>query len=615
MLVCGYCKALVHWGPDRALHAGTQSILPRADTRLFLLATGKLRGRGFRVVGHLRYDHGRGSWDEWYLQLDDGAVAWVSEDGRELTLERAVLPSSPLPALEAIRAGTALALEDTTFTVRELARAKCVGGEGQLPFTILPGETYAYADLASSDGQRFATLEFDGAGRPTCFVGEVLDHEDLELDDDRPASSARAEAGQHIKCTNCSGALEVDAGREVETQVCGYCGAQLDLTDRERRVLGINPPGLDAGFVHEIGQAATFYGKRYEVCGRMLYQDGEGYLTREYLLHNAEAGYLWLVEEQGHYVLSRPTRQAPARDPFGLATGQRVKVGSTTFRLFEQGQSTMTYVEGALPWIARVGDRFRYADLVAPPQLFSAEADGGEVEYFHGRYCPPREVQRAFGSKQRLLGGSGVHAAQPFIRGPVTKLVMLAGGLFALINLVLAGWSLGQSGTPVFQAAYGPEQYLAETTSEPFALPPCKVIALEVSAPLENSWIAMDLAFVNEREEVVAEMDNAIEYYAGYEDGEHWTEGTRTRTSYYRAPSPGTYRMIMKGSGGSQTSGPPRGEVVKVAVYAGAVMTRYFIFALFLSGMVPVFEILRQILFERQRWAPVTGDGDDDEDD
>ena len=50
-------------------------------------ATGSLDGRGYQVVGHVRYDHGRGAWDEWYLQMDDGGVAWLSEDERKLSLD------------------------------------------------------------------------------------------------------------------------------------------------------------------------------------------------------------------------------------------------------------------------------------------------------------------------------------------------------------------------------------------------------------------------------------------------------------------------------------------------------------------------------------------------
>jgi hypothetical protein len=106
-------------------------------------------------------------------------------------------------------------------------------------------------------------------------------------------------------------------------------------------------------------------------------------------------------------------------------------------------------------------------------------------------------------------------------------------------------------------------------------------------------------------------MDNTIEYYSGYEGGEHWTEGSRDNTSYFRAPEAGTYRLILKAAGGSGQRGPPRRESMKLTVYAGAVMTRYFLLALIATALFPLLEILRKILFEKRRWGPVTEDDDD----
>lgn len=615
MLVCSFCKSVVYWGDDAQIHAGNKSVLPESDSRLYLMATGKLKGVGFQVLGHLRYDHGRGSWDEWYLQLDDDRVVWISEDERELSLETPLTPDAAPPPSGQLEVGSSVPLGGVAFTVRELGRATCTGGEGQLPFTVLPGEQYPYADLASVDGQRFATLEYDEGDSPTCFVGEVLDHDTLQVDDERPPSTQAATAGRHIKCTNCSAAIEVPGGREVETKVCEYCGAQLDLASDEQSVLGVNPQNYDPQFQFEVGDAAKFYGKRHEVCGRLLYQDDEGYSSREYLLFNPDAGYLWLVEEQNHFVINRPTQQAPARDPFSLSTGKPVRIGSDSFRFYEQGSSHLVYVDGALPWQAKVGDRFRYADLVAPPQLFGVETDGNEVEYFHGRYTAAEEVWKAFERQDRPSRGLGVHPAQPFVRSAVAKSLMVMGGLFALVNLGLALWSLGGSGTRVFEQSFAPTAYLTETVSKPFQLPACSVVALHMASPLDNSWMAVDVAFLNEKQEVVAEMDNSIEYYHGYEGGESWSEGTRDKTAYFRAPPAGQYRLILKASAGSGTGASGRGENLRLSVDSGVVLTRYFLIAFIIAVLFPLFEILRKGLFEKRRWAPVMEDDDDDDDD
>jgi hypothetical protein len=613
MLVCDFCKTTVYWDADTVLKMGVQSILPEADTRLFMHASGKLVGRDFEVVGRLRYDYGRGTWDEWYLQLSDGGVAWLSEDERELTLERAARIESAVPPARDLRVGHPVTVEHVGYTVRELGTATCIGGEGQLPFTILPGERYAYADLATLDGGGFATLEYDEGTVPHAYAGQVLTHQELLIEGEAPPSTAGAHEGKHVKCPNCAAVLPSIQDREVKTVVCEYCGAQNDVTGAEARVTGVNPPDFDAGFAFEIGQAGNFLGQRYEVCGRMLYEDAEGFPTREYLLFSPGEGYLWLAEENRHFVLNRPTQQAPARDPFSMTTKQGVTAGATQFRLYESGTQRLVYVDGALPWKATTGDTVRFADLVAPPRMFCVESDGQEVEYFHGTYLRAEEVWLAFGLKDRPPRSMGVHAAQPFVRGPVAKILMALGGIFALLNLGFLGWSASSSGRVILEQTFPGSEYLAESMSSPLVVGPEKVMGLSIQAPLSDSWIALDAALVDAQDRVVEEMDGDISYYSGVEDGESWSEGNKEHTTFFMAPAPGSYKLILKGTAGSGASSPSRGEPLTVRIYQGAILSRYFLAAFIFTFLFPFYEMTRKGLFEKRRWAPVTEDDDDDD--
>ncbi|MFH1132347.1 MAG: DUF4178 domain-containing protein [Pseudomonadota bacterium] len=615
MLVCQYCKTTVYWGEDQKLKIGAKSILPETDSRLYMHATGSLYGRGYQVIGHMRYDHGRGAWDEWYLEMNDGTVAWVSEDERKLTLEESVHPDNELPVSSEIIVGMEISLDGISYSIRETGTATCIGGEGQLPFTILPGEQYSYADLASLDGEKFATLEYDQDGQPSTFAGQTLSHDDFQIDDERPPSTSSPKEGSHIKCANCGGSLEITGEREVQTRVCEYCGAQLDLTQTEAHVLGINPEDFDPQFSFEIGQAGTFLGDRYEVCGRMLYHDNEAYPSREYLLFNPDKGYLWLAEENNHYVLNSPTQQAPSREPFGLGPKFAVTIGNTRFRLFESGVSTLVYVDGALPWLAQSGDVSRYADLIAPPYMFSAESDGKEIEYFLGHYMSSTDVWTAFDKEESPPPGIGIHPAQPFIRSRTTVLLMTIGSLFALLNLGLLFWSTGQPGHVIFHQKFSPDQYSKETISDAFQIGEGKIIEMDISASLDNSWLAVDVALLdNAKKHVVAETNSDVSFYYGYEDGEAWSEGGHSASTYFLAPPPGTYRLLLKVSGGSgKNNGPPRGEELKIMLFQGVVLSRYFLMAFIITALFPSFEMLRKYLFGKRRWAPVTEDDDEEE--
>lgn len=402
MVVCEYCSTTLYWDQAQILHSGAKSILPAADTRLYDGAEGTLDGTPFEVVGHVRYAHPSGHWDEWYLEVQGQGAAWLSEDERELFLERPVPPEGTefIPAFE-LAPGKAVELENTPFTVRETGAATCVGGWGQLPFTVLPGEQYPYADLASTDGTRFATLEYDNDGTPRAFVGTPLKHEQLVV---RERAGAEFTAAQQqttgIQCASCGAPLErPDAGREIQTLGCAYCGAQNDLGGAAARVMGKNPADFEAGFEFDIGARAEFDGTAYEVCGRMLSDDGEGYQTRLYLLWHAERGYRYLQEEDGEYCLLEATLQAPARDPFSLDEGDQVSVAGKRFRFVEQGRMYVGYVDGAFPWRVAVGEHSDYADFEAGKEVYGAERSGDEIEYFRGYTLPTRQVRRAFGEE------------------------------------------------------------------------------------------------------------------------------------------------------------------------------------------------------------------------
>lgn len=442
LVVCQYCSASLYWDEEAVLHAGEKSILVQGDTRLFDGARGTLQGKRFRVIGHVRYDWGAGTWDEWYIDVEGEGAAWLSEDERELSLERP-LDAADAPAATQLSLGRSIRLGGSDFTVREIREARCVGGWGQLPFTILPNETYPYADLASRDGQRFATLEYDRAGAPRAFIGEPIPHDALIVEGSppEPVESAPSTTGASVRCDACGASLQKPSGREVQTLVCEYCGTQNQLEGAAAKAMGQNPKGFNPRFMFEIGQRGNFSNASFEVIGRMLSVDDEGYEARQYLLWNPERGYLYLEEEAGKFVLNEVTLQAPNRDPFDLDEGDRVRVGSETFRFVEDGTSTLRYVDGALPWIAKTGDRSQYADFTGSGgSVYGVEKTAREIEYYLGTKLPRAAVQAAFGLQGAAKAGA--HTNVRAVRrksGLRSCLVLLLGSAVVMLLLVLLG--------------------------------------------------------------------------------------------------------------------------------------------------------------------------------
>jgi len=613
MIVCDYCQTTIYWDAEGAAHMGSRSVLPEGDTRLFAGAAGRLAGKPFQVVGHVRYQHERGSWDEWYLELGDGKFTWISEDERRLTREREVKPDAPLPAAHTLGVGSALTIKGVRFTVRESGQAHCAGAQGQLPFAVLPEESYPYLDLASDDGRYFATLEYDEAGQPHLFVGSPISHEQLTIDTPRPeVEKDLSSAAEEVSCPNCGAPLEQPREREVQTVVCAYCGAQNDLSGAAARVMGINPE-QKPDFLLDIGRAGNLDGVRYEVCGRMQYSDAENYRSIEYLLWNPERGYLWLAEERGHFLLMRPTRQAPRTSPAALRSARPktpVQVGQQQFLFYETTREHLTYVDGALPWLASVGDQFTVSALVRPPQMFELESDGEELEYFIGEYLPPERVWQAFGLKPPVQQPAGVHPAQPRRDSPTATAAAGIMLVLVLVNLLLAGYSWVTGEKEIFSFRPGPECYTRDVTSGLFTVGGEKILKLVARAPVSNGWVAVQAALVDEQGQVQAETACEVSYYFGRDADGSWTEGSRRGRSYFRAPPPGAYRLIVKAERGDNPAGS---EKLNLTLYQGGLLSRYFLLLAVLLALYPLFVFYRRRLFEARRWAEVMEDDDDDD--
>ncbi len=630
-LVCSSCHAVVYWGADGALQVGSESILPANQSRLFLFASGALDGVTYQVVGHVRYDYGHGTWDEWYLQTDDGRSLWVSEDERVIT-EEAPVDASAAPPYGSLKVGTPVDLGGTVYTVRELATATCVGSEGQLPLPVFPGDSYPYADLASEDGTSFATLEYAADGA-RAFAGRVVGHDRLTVEGE-PPPAATQEQGRGITCANCGGSLELPANRQVATKVCEYCGTQLDLSTAELSILGQNREGYRPPFILTVGQAGTLGGDRYEVAGRAVYSDQEAYESREYLLFNPSKGYLWLGEYQGHYTLLSESHAEPKS--FKYYATASTQVAGQPYRVYEWGTETITYVDGALPWKAYVGQSHNFCTLINPPLVYDIETDGQEREFFSGRYVSNDELWKAFELSGDPPKPSTIGAAQPYERPFALKWLMIAGGALAAINLCFALWAAAREPEQIVDLAVIPDMELGEAYSEPFRLSAGQIVSIDVAAQYGSPWEDVTVRFVPEDDRGLAAAKKRAEEKGKPSSalihsvpGSSYTSWTPEGSQEFRTPATGRYRVYADaklGSGFKLSSVKgddadakndrvkitnklkkvgERQRAVRVTISGRIVRAGYFVWAMVICLLLPIFGFWRKRAFEAKRWEPV----------
>ena len=599
-IVCDYCRTTIYLEQD-VLRAGHKSIVAEPLSSLAVGKSGTVEGRPFTLVGRVQFDHGAGRWDEWYAVDSAGRTWWIVEDEKTFSVEQ---PTVGIQVPAEVTLGTRLELDGSRFEVDEVGTARCVGGEGQLPRQFLPGETYDYFDATEIGSKNVLSIEraVNDPSDMEVYYGRAVRPEHVDFGEADAGPVMDFTAGVAIKCVTCGAGFETPPQEDVVTAVCPNCGSQLELTPAGLKAIGQNPRQWT--FPFNVGDSGLFDGVRYEIVGRMIHDEGWGEYSREYLLWSKAQGYRWLEEYEGNYVMMRPTQIGPSKAIIDTSWPRsKVDIAGQTWTCYERGNSTLGFVDGALPWLAKVGDKSSYVDFIDPPRMYSVELSKTELERFVGEHVDSVEVYAAFGKSAKYVPPLVVGPAAPRYLTPGRRAAMYVGWAFVALNLVALFMSFG-GGTVLMEESISPQEVAkGEWTSDLFTVPEgTKVMGLRVQTTLDNGWLAIDTELLEgEAEEVVGYSSAEVSYYHGYEGGESWSEGSRKKTKLFKAPPGGQYKIGLTMEG-------DQNPIVTVRVSAGNRLTRYPLLMLIMSLIVPVWLFMRNSAHEAQRW----GVGDDD---
>lgn len=145
-VVCPFCGQTNYINPNQQLDPRGAQQVPLVDygSRLRLGIDGTLLGKPFHVMGRLRYRFGDGFWDEWlaFFPHRPEATFWLQEDDGTYTLFRRFdYPEGQRPpAYGELHVGQWAELAGHRVFITERSRGCIEGGEGELPFQVLPGE-------------------------------------------------------------------------------------------------------------------------------------------------------------------------------------------------------------------------------------------------------------------------------------------------------------------------------------------------------------------------------------------------------------------------------------------------------------------------------------------
>jgi hypothetical protein len=616
LAVCDFCQStLVREGEELA-NLGKMAALIEDRSPLQRGAEGRWKGRHFALIGRIQLRWEQGLWNEWHLLFDDGKSGWLSESGGEYVISEPVWLPDAQPPFSALQLGQRVFIAGRPYSVTNLLTAECVAGEGELPFKVGSGYPAPVADMRDETGA-FVTLDYsDDPAKPLAFVGESVEFRSLAWNNLRQGMpiaepSVRARA---FNCPACAAPLSIRHEKSVSVG-CPSCGAVLDTANETVKLLARVSRDLKVEPLLPLGTRGRLRGEDVEIIGfmrRHMTEGGVVYRWSEYVLLDHAGRLLWLTEYRGHWNLARVLTRAVT------VVGDRATFERTEFKHFQSYHAFVDYVVGEFPWRVRIGESVAVEDYVAPPRMISRESNANEETITLAEYLEREELQQAFKLPAKLGAAVGVFANQPNPQAEKRRKVFSHFWKFLLVALAVHVVLLvGARGTVLKESfVFKPGADEPQLTHEFRLAAPVARLEIEQEADLYNNWISLALTLVNKDTGEAWQASREISRYEGVDDGESWSEGSRSDAVVFTALPAGTYVLAEE----ADLAATSRSVRTQITVSRPGPRWSSLLLLLAALGLFPAYAFIRQYSFEVGRWAEsdhplATSSGDSDSDD
>ena len=606
--VCEYCTATLIKRGTELENIGKMAELQDDPTLIQIGTEGSYKGMHFGVIGRIQLEYGEGLWNEWYLMFDDMRTGWLGEAQGEFYITFEKPYPTTIPSFDSLVAGEKLDAGQV-WDITNIEYAKCIGGQGELPFTVGPGYEAPVVDLQS--GATFATLDY--SDEPARFyVGERTNAKDIKLthlrEPDDPADMLTGRKGPTSKadafnCPQCAAPLSVSGGK-IQTIGCASCGAVLDTSKPQVAIIQKAQEAAAKPLI-PLGSKGRIDNAEWAVIGYLRKQSTDGFTWGEYLLFHPSQGYLWLIESDGHWTLAKNTKSTPKQ------AGVNYLYDKVSHEAFATYDSSVTFVVGEFNWKVRAGDTAAVADFIAPPGILSREKTKKEVSWTLGEYRTPAQITETFALKQPLPPATGVapHQVNPHIEN--SKKMWRWFMVFSLLTLCIQMFYTFRSNTVAKQdlvIKQGPA--VTSVLSAPFTIKESKGgVRIEVDTDVQNTAAGLTYTLVDKKSGQAFRASKELEFYSGFDEGEEWKEGERSGAVVLQGVPPGEYQLNIEG----ELAGSAKSNVgAKVRVQTGHASWLNWVLLQLVLLILPIMGSWRKSAFETERWAQ-SDKADDDE--
>jgi hypothetical protein len=409
-----------------------------------------------------------------------------------------------------------------------------------------------------------------------------------------------------LNCPGCGAALAVRSFNNAVTIVCESCHSILDAKDPNLQILQqFRVVTAEAQPLIPLGTRGKIRGTDYEVIGferRTIYVDGIPYSWHEYVLFNPYKGFRYLTEYNGHWndvsVLKALPEMVSSLGP------PKVKYLGETYKHFQTAKAETSFVLGEFPWQVRVGESAEVTDYVSPPRVLSSEQTGNEVTWSMGEYLTGKDIWKSFRLPGSPPDAIGVYENQPCPVSSEAKNIWVTFAAFLLALVVMMiGFDMAARNEQVFTGYY---KYNSNQRGEAsFVTDDFEVkghtsnVELTTTTDLNNHWIYLNYALINEGTGQAFDFGREVSYYHGYDSDGSWSEGKPNDS--VAVPSVPTGRYYLR----VEPEGDPGYGVTYYTITVKRDVPQYSFYAIALGVLLLPAILLtwRTLSFEHMRWA------------
>ena len=577
--------------------------IPEHNDLLKTGSTGSFGGRKFEVLGRFRVWLEESVYNYWTILFDDGSLAFLAEGYgmyaimQRVTLDKAVT-TWDIDHLAPTDYQYFLG-EESWFPHRKDACWKYeVEGEVWMPectdqFRLF--DFYAHGDL------HLEIIEF----LPDYLVAysiKYVEYSSLQLDhlNQNPVQP------KEVECTQCHKTMQIKTFPYAQSCSCSDCGARLVFKSSSS---GFRSSGKDKNKDNldqlslPLGSTGTLKGIVYEVIGYALKQENtaDGVQWKEYVLYNRVEGYAFLSEYAGTWIYARERGDSPVT---AHQNPESLNYKGETFNLYNRYTIRILDTLGEFPYNIYDDSDIVSAEFISPPTMWIYEKSREEgINWFLGEHQDRDELLQQFPfdlpdkTEAGILDPKGHINLAGLIKVTLVAMAILTGVHF-LIGFM-------QSEKQVFAGDLQLRDSAASTTfvSPKFTLNKWRSnLQFDLYTPLDNNWLDMEATLVNAGSGEEYSLEQLVEYYHGYEDGENWKEGSTNETAYLSSIPSGTYFLRIEAVRDTTNGGWNSVKDVSLIVKNDVPMHRNLLIFLGLLLIWPIGAYIWYRYKEKQRW-------------